>query len=56
MRWNATYDAVKRLMEPCVRDNLTTIMDALKLPRFKKIELDVLQEYLTTRNVGQCPT
>lgn len=45
-RWNATYDAIKRLMEPRVRDNLPNIMDSLKMPRFKKIEIEVLQEYL----------
>jgi hypothetical protein len=45
-RWNATYDAIKRLMEPRVRDNLTNIMDKLEMTRFQKIELDVLEEYL----------
>ena len=46
-RWNATYDAIKRLLEPRICDNLSTIMDALELPRFKNMELDILQEYLT---------
>jgi len=46
-RWNATYDAIKRLMEPRVRDNLASVMDSLKMTRFKKVEIDILQEYLT---------
>jgi hypothetical protein len=45
-RWNSTYDAVKRLLEPRVREKLPQLLDALKLPRFTKIELEVLEEYV----------
>ena len=40
-------DAIGHLLEPRICDNLSTIMDALELPRFKNMELDILQEYLT---------
>ena len=45
-RWNATYDAIKRLLDPRVCDKIPVVMDALKMPRFQKIEMEVLQEYL----------
>ena len=44
--WNATFDAVKRLVEPRIRHRLAQLMDTLKLPQFSKIELEVLDEYL----------
>jgi len=44
-RWNATYDAVKRLLDPRVRDKLPKLTDTLKLPQFSKMELETLEEY-----------
>jgi len=45
-RWNATFDAVKRLLDIRVRDKLNCIMDALKLTRLTKHEIEVLDEYV----------
>ena len=45
-RWNATYDSVKRLLEPRVRQRLAHLMDTLKLPQFSKIEMEMLEEYV----------
>ena len=45
-RWNSTFDAVKRLLEPRVRSKLPQLMETLKLPQFSKIELEVLDEYV----------
>ena len=45
-RWNSTYDAIKRLLDERVRDKLSQIMDALKMARFKPIEIEILNEYL----------
>ena len=44
-RWNSAYDAICRLLEPRVKEKLPQIMGAVKLRRFKPIELDVLEEY-----------
>jgi len=38
--------AVKRLLDIRVRDKLNCIMDALKLTRFTKLEIEVLDEYV----------
>jgi len=45
-RWNSTFDAVKRLLEPRVRQKLAQLMDTLKLPQFSKIEIEILEEYV----------
>jgi len=45
-RWNSTFDAVKRLLEPRVCTKLPQLMETLKLPQFSKIELEVLDEYV----------
>jgi len=42
-RWNSTYDAIKRLLEVRVREKLPQLMDALKIPRFKSQEMELLQ-------------
>ena len=45
-RWNATYDTIKRLLDPRVCDKIPVVMDAVEMPRFQNIEMEVLQEYL----------
>lgn len=42
-RWNSTYDAIQRLLEPRVREKLPQLMDALQLSRFKQHELEILE-------------
>ena len=45
-RWNSTYDALNRLLEPRVKDKLPQIMDVLKISRFNPIEIEILEEYV----------
>lgn len=45
-RQNSTFDAVKRLLHPSVKEKLPALMDGLKMPRFKLIELQILAEYI----------
>jgi hypothetical protein len=42
-RWNSLYDSIKRLLEK--RELLPKLMTELKLPCFKDVELDFLDEY-----------
>jgi hypothetical protein len=45
-RWNSLYDSVKKVLEK--REFLQKLMAALKLPCFKDVELDFLDEYVQT--------
>lgn len=42
-RWNSMYDSLKGLLKK--RDSLPKLMSELKLPTFKEIELEFLDEY-----------
>jgi hypothetical protein len=43
-RWNSRYDALKCILQ--LQDKLGEICDVLKLPKFKKQELECLEEYV----------
>ena len=43
-RWNSQYDSIKQLLELC--DKLNDICNALSVPKFKKQEIESLQEYV----------
>ena len=44
-RWNSQYDSIRRILE--LSEKLGDICDALKLPKFKKQEIECLEEYVT---------
>ena len=45
-RWNSLHDSVKQVLEK--REFLQKLMTALKLPCFKDVDLDFLDEYVQT--------
>lgn len=44
-RWNSTFDAVERILNPRIRSRLPYAMDRLKMPKFTVLKIEFVEEF-----------